>query len=343
MSPLARAVWQQLVTAETINGQHLADHLQVTRAAIWKAVTELRQLGLTIESAHRLGYQLIHPNLPLDPLRIAQIGELSSSNCQLDILDQIDSTNDFLLQRSPSPQWEAVLAEQQQAGRGRRGNLWHSPFAANIYGSLKVRFKEHTAASLSGLSLAVGFVLADVLKEFITQASAHLPATTQANLLKQCAQIKVKWPNDIIMNKHKLAGILIDITGESAGPVTVVIGVGINVRMPDNTVIDQAWTDLYQLLDRQVIPDRNQLAGALLKQLLALCHHVDMHGVPPLSQRWPVYSAYYEQAVCLIQGSQQFHGVEQGITDNGAYLLKTETQIKTIVAGELSLRAASTH
>lgn len=145
------------------------------------------------------------------------------------MLETIDSTNAEAMRQLEAGAGAGLVctAEQQSAGRGRRGRTWVSPFARNLYLSVAWRYHQG-AAALEGLSLAVGVAVARAL------AANGLPA------------VQLKWPNDVIFRGAKLGGVLLEMTGDAAGVCQIVVGVGLNVAMPDSAAvaIDQAWTDI---------------------------------------------------------------------------------------------------
>ncbi|HSJ49279.1 MAG TPA: biotin--[acetyl-CoA-carboxylase] ligase, partial [Gammaproteobacteria bacterium] len=158
------------------------------------------------------------------------------------------------------------LAERQTRGKGRRGRNWVSPYGTNLYLSLSWRFESGLSA-LAGLSLVVGISLIRALQQLGVEGAG------------------LKWPNDIYLQGAKLAGVLIEVSGESAGPCSAVIGIGVNVAMPEQQGrhIDQRWTDLRA---HGIPVARNQLAAALLEQLLPALAEFARHGMQPFQEEW---------------------------------------------------------
>ncbi|MEP5766720.1 MAG: biotin--[acetyl-CoA-carboxylase] ligase [Halieaceae bacterium] len=240
---------------------------------------------------------------------------------ELDLHQQVDSTNAEAMRRVRAGACSGLVcsAEQQLAGRGRRGRAWVSPFASNIYLSLVWEFTGGVAA-LEGLSLAVGVVVAEALGD------CGVPG------------LQLKWPNDILHAGAKLGGILLEIGGDREGGCTVVIGIGLNVKMPDSAAanIDQNWTDIGSIVSPA--PDRNQLLAALLNKLLPLLPAFADHGFAPWKNLWSARDAYAGKAVVVHSGEQQLAGTATGISDSGALLLDAGGTLHTIVGGEVSLR-----
>jgi BirA family transcriptional regulator, biotin operon repressor / biotin---[acetyl-CoA-carboxylase] ligase len=307
-----------------VSGVDIAKQLGISRSAVWKRIDTLRQQGLEIVALAGQGYALQHPLdfLDHDQIQLALDAKTRACLGQLAIAEQVDSTNAWA-QKTPlsnASNADVFLAEQQLAGRGRRGRVWASPYAGNIYLSIHQRFDRHLA-SLSGLSLLVGLSIAKTLRDM------------------QFSTIAVKWPNDIVADQKKCGGILIEVQGDSQGPVIATIGIGLNVRMPRaaGDAIDQAWTDLQQLSPGRVM-SRNSLVAALLNQLLPALRQFEKNGAADELLQWPEYDALRNKAVRVIDGSQEHHGIAVGVTDHGALRLLQDGVEKQYHSGEVSVR-----
>ncbi|UTA47439.1 bifunctional biotin--[acetyl-CoA-carboxylase] ligase/biotin operon repressor BirA [Simiduia sp. 21SJ11W-1] len=311
-----------LADGEFHSGEVLGTLLGVSRAAVWKQLQKLEAFGLAVESVKGRGYRLATPlDLLAEPAIRAAMSEAARKQVTLDLALQIDSTNAYAMRAAAQGQVHglAVLVEQQSAGRGRRGRQWVSPFGANIYLSLVWRFAGG-AASLSGLSLAVGVACARAL------TALGLPG------------VGLKWPNDLLVNGHKLGGILLEMTGDPAGECQVVIGIGINVGMGRQQAagIDQPWTSV-QAQGVQV--PRSRLAAELLSQLVQVLAEFSIKGFAGLRAEWAALDVYKDAPVTLLSVSQSVAGVARGVDDGGALLLETEGGIQAFHGGEVSVRA----
>jgi len=194
---------------------------------------------------------------------------------ELTVLQETDSTNAALLRLPPGQRHaHVVLAEAQTCGRGRRRRSWHSPAGGNIYLSLGWRFAEASVA-LSTLPLVTALCLCRALDR--AGLSGH----------------GIKWPNDVLVDGAKLAGILVETQALGSGPVLAVIGVGLNVRMPGAegdrpaAIIDRPWTDLAAHLppERQSI-SRNEIVALLLEELLPALERFDAKGFAEYRDEW---------------------------------------------------------
>jgi len=306
------------------SGEALAATFGVSRAAVWKRIKRLQNLpGIVVESASGKGYRLSHPLELLQRQRILEhVGEpVRQLLHELHLLVSTESTNSYLQQRCvPSLQGGAAcLAEHQTAGRGRRGRQWISVFGRNLYLSLAWRF-DLALQDLAGLSLVAGVALARVLRE--------------AGL----KELQLKWPNDLLVEEKKLAGILVEASGEASGPCTAIIGVGVNLELDETSgrSIDQPWTDLRAHLE--VMPGRNELAGALLDELVRCCIRYQQEGLTPFLESWCAWDGFLGQEVQLILGDNTLTGICSGLDARGGLILDSGGELRTFYAGEVILR-----
>lgn len=241
----------RLSDGQVHSGAELGGALGVTRAAVHRQIGALEIAGLPVERLQGRGYRLGETMSLLDAARIRASLDTRARALlrEIEVFESVSSTNARLLARADL-HGVACLAEHQTAGRGRRGNAWHASAFGNLMFSVGWRY-EGWPASMTALSLAC--------------------AVAVARGLGRCAitGIGIKWPNDIVWHGRKLAGILIEAAGESAGPCRLVVGVGVNVYMgaAAGRKIDQDWTDLRAIAGQA--PDRNQLAAALISEMLA--------------------------------------------------------------------------
>jgi BirA family biotin operon repressor/biotin-[acetyl-CoA-carboxylase] ligase len=150
----------------------------------------------------------------------------------------------------------------------------------------------------------------------------------------------LKWPNDLYLDGRKLAGLLVEVSGEASGPSRVVIGIGINLRIDPASAsdIDQPWADLRDQLGD--CPPRNRIAGRVLAQLVDTCRRYGEHGLPPFLTDWRRYDIYLGSPVQLRLGEQAIAGRYVGLNDDGNLLLETADGLRSFAGGEVSLRPA---
>lgn len=304
-----------LADGEFHSGEQLGGALGMSRAAINKHIQTVRDWGVDIFTVPGKGYSLPHPIQLLDEAKIHSMLPAGRVN----VLPVIDSTNQYLLDRiGELSSGDACVAEYQQAGRGRRGRKWFSPFGSNLYLSMYWKLDQGPAAAM-GLSLVIGIVMAEVLQRLGAE------------------DVRVKWPNDLYLKDRKLAGILVELTGKTGDAAQLVIGAGINLRMrgPEADTINQGWINLQEA---GVNIDRNELTAMLLKELRAALLHFEKEGLAPFISRWRGLDNFLDRPVKLLIGDQEIHGIERGIDQQGALLLEQDGIIKPYIGGEISLR-----
>ena len=260
------------------SGQALGAALGVSRSAVWKQLQHLESdLNLSIHKVRGRGYQLAAP------LELLEQGQLDTSPWPVSINHSLDSTNAEALRavdRGATAPF-VVLAERQTAGRGRRGRQWVSPFAENIYYSLVLRM-DGGMRQLEGLSLVVGLAVLSALREV------------------GVSDVGLKWPNDVLVNNKKIAGILLELVGDPADVCHVVLGIGINVNMRVASEVDQAWTSVY--LESGVAINRNVLVSKLNDSLrIYLKRHAES-GFSAIQSEWEQNHLWQGREVSLIAG-----------------------------------------
>ena len=297
-----------------------------SRSAIWKAVKSLQLAGVEIYSVRGKGYRLSAQMELLSPEAIlANLDAATRKDVtKLEVIFTLDSTNSRLMEaaRKGVPSGYVCLAEHQQSGRGRRGRNWVSPIGGNLYFSLLWRFTIG-ASQMTGLSLAIAVAVSRALREVGLE------------------MVGLKWPNDIVVSGQKLAGILLEIVGETTGPCAVVVGIGLNVRMPPEkmTEVTQSWVDLETALGSTVA--RNVLAASLITHVIHACQDFDRQGLSPFLDEWHALDAYVGRQVIIQLPNDQLQGVVKGIDHTGALLLGQGNEIRRFHSGEISLRGAA--
>jgi BirA family biotin operon repressor/biotin-[acetyl-CoA-carboxylase] ligase len=241
---------------------------------------------------------------------------------ELEIFPTIDSTNSYLMNRAQNnaPSGSVCFAEEQTAGKGRRGRQWISPQGQNIYGSFLWRFS--SVAGLGGLSLAIGVGVIRVLRQH------------------GFANVGLKWPNDIYSDGKKLGGILIEVTSHTNGSASAVIGLGLNFNLPPNLdCITQAYTNLNEVAPNVTL-ERNFMVAQLLNELLPIAATFEECELAAYLEEWREYDCLFGKSVSLFVGSQQISGIVQGIDENGLLKLQRDDgSIQTFASGEVSFSA----
>lgn len=309
-----------LAPGEWQSGEALALASGLTRAGLAKRVGHLRDWGLHIESKFGQGYRLAKPleRLDLDRIRAGVPQDL-----RVDVQPLVDSTNRVLMDADPAEDPQAIIAEHQSAGRGRRGRDWRSPFGANLYLSTAWTYPLWPQ-QLPALSLAVGVVCARAL---------HAAGVDG---------VRLKWPNDLLVQERKLGGILIEQRGESSGICRVIVGVGINVSMhkSQGSGIDQPWITVDEAMELAGRPpvSRNHLASELLHGLHECLSRYTVKGFEPYREEWLSLDALRGREV-HVPGDDKMRGYGRGIDGSGAFLIETKSGIRQVLSGDVSLRA----
>ncbi|MFC4525228.1 biotin--[acetyl-CoA-carboxylase] ligase [Dyella halodurans] len=314
-----------LAHGDTVSGAFLAERAGVTRAAIWKQVEALRARGVPVESRGTAGYCLPWPLqvLGLQEIRAALPSHVRSHVGALELHWEIDSTSNEIQRRLGTlPDLSMILAETQSAGRGRRGRAWLSPPGLNVYLSCLKRFDAGFAA-LSGLSLAVGVIVMRTLAALGIQGAG------------------LKWPNDVLSDGGKLAGILVELSGEYQGPCAAIIGVGVNVRLTAalREQAGQPINDLANLAHGQA-PDRNLVAASLIAALVEGLRQFEHEGFAGFVEAYGGHDLLRGKPLHLQGALGELDGVGAGVDARGALLLQTPAGVLSIDSADVTVRRA---
>lgn len=310
-----RQILALLSSGQFVSGEQLATELGISRAAVNKHIDALETYGVAIYSVKGRGYKLANPISLIDASRLVK-----SIDNRCFYFDEIVSTNGFMLSHTTElKNGDVCVAEYQSAGRGRRGRTWVSPYGHHLYFSLFWTFPQGMAQAM-GLSLVVACTLVEVLKSFGVE------------------NIGVKWPNDIYLDNKKLAGILIEMSGQADSQCQLIIGVGVNMAMSDEQGkgIDQPWSDLSELVD---MPDKTALVIELQKQLKRDIQLFEREGLAEFKARWQAADLFYGREIRLLMGEKSVEGICRGVDEQGAVLLETADGVQAFIGGEISLRA----
>lgn len=309
------------------SGADIGSRLSVSRSTVWKEIRKLISEGIDVHSVKGKGYRI--PGgldlLDQESIREALSETVSGLIPAIDVFEKVDSTNEVALsraRRAPSHR-TVILAEQQTAGRGRRGRPWVSPYGSNLYFSLIWEF-DGGASVIEGLSLAVGVTLCQAL----TSAGVR--------------NLGLKWPNDLVVQGEKAGGILIELNGDLSGRCQTIIGVGLNIGMPQAAAdaIDQPWVDLRSC--GLAIPGRNKVAAVVLDTLVRGLEVFERYGLPAFLASWRELDVLRDQVVTVAIGDSHVEGVAAGISDDGALLLRlADGTLATFKGGEASLRRSN--
>lgn len=298
-------------------------------AAIRERLLALQQAGVPIDEQADGGYRLTQPFdlLDNDAIVAALPAPVRARMASLEVAWVLDSTNSELQRRPGAADGAAsvLLAERQTGGRGRRGKEWSSPLGAHVYLSLSRTFSGGWAR-LAGLSLVAGVASVEAL-----------------HALGYC-MVRLKWPNDLVVpasdgSLRKLGGLLVDGGGEHAGPARAVIGLGLNVRMPERfgVLIDQPWCDLAQL--PVPTPSRSAIAAAIIARWVPALDEFDRTGLSGFLARYAQLDVIAGQPVRISGETGCVDGVALGLAGDGSLRVRTgDGAERCFHAGEVSVR-----
>ena len=319
MTPLSFSVLRILSDCRFHSGEDIAQTLGVSRASVCNAAKSMAASNLTLDRVRGRGYRLNRPFEWLDRNSVTEMLAEKAGRFNIEIRDSVDSTNSELL-RENGPHGRVLAAEMQTMGRGRMGRSWLSEPGGALTFSLAWKF-DRGAGFLSGLSLAVGIALARAM------ASCGIES------------IRLKWPNDVLYQFHKVAGILIEVKGDMLGPTLAVIGMGINFRLSKaiKENIDQAVTGIDSIPGKN--PGRNKLLAAVLAELSDILETFEERGFEAFRQEWCDRHAYHMKPVRLkLPSGKTEEGRVVGVSEKGEILIESSRGKLAFASGEVSLR-----
>lgn len=318
-TPALKALVKILNDLQFHSGSDLGEKLNISRNAVWKHMSQLLKYGIEIESLQGTGYRLKAPLILLDEVEIQRL-IAAKHPIDLEVFGSIASTNDQFQGKPQCDNLQFCMTEHQTKGRGRFGRAWVSPFGANIILSCRWPLRRDPS-ELGGLSLCVSLAILATLKEFG---------------MEECL---CKWPNDIVYRGQKLAGVLIEVRGESHGLTEAIIGIGLNVNMQEKEgdAIEQAWTSLQKILGSS--QDRNLIAALLIKNVSQYLERFSEKGFADFKAEWAKYNYLKDRTIELKIGSDSVAGIVRGVNDLGHLLLETESGgIHVYSAGDTSIK-----
>lgn len=288
-------------------------------------------MGLEVEAGRGEGYRLPVPVelLSTGAVFAALDAETRMAIEGLDVLFAVDSTSTRLMAaQAPAPgRLRACVAEYQADGRGRRGRQWLSPLGSGVCFSASWRY-EVPPRDLPALSLAVGVAVVEAFEKLGARG------------------VQLKWPNDVVAGAGKLAGILVDVSGESGGPLKVVIGIGSNMRLaPGLRAALAADTAAMPAIGLDAVvptgpPSRNGVVAELLVALRHVLAEFGRDGFAPFADRWCGLDFLSGRNVTVTSGGRTTTGIARGIGPDGALLVDSGGGIRVVMAGDVTLRGA---
>ncbi|MGH8504266.1 MAG: bifunctional biotin--[acetyl-CoA-carboxylase] ligase/biotin operon repressor BirA [Gammaproteobacteria bacterium] len=308
-------------------GERLARNFGVAQMTISRGIEHLKAMGIEVRAVGEQSHRLARRVDLLDAQAILQSIDKRTRAAvdRIEVLPEVDSTNAHLMRAGIAGTAAGLvcLAERQTEGRGRRGRVWVSPFAANVYMSLLWRFNGQ-AVNPGRLTTGIGVAVAEAL--------TSLGAT----------EIALKWPNDVLWRRRKLGGILVERAGYASRRIYFVIGIGLNVHMPEHYApkIGQPWVDLSMVMNGAT-PSRNEVTARLLQATIAELVLLEHGGRKDLAQVWRSYDCNLGRPVALRTPQGVQRGVVMGIDADGRLLLNCGDRQRAFNCGEISLRSVT--
>lgn len=306
---------------EPLSGEEMAARLQVSRNSVWKAVQKLRSEGYSIQAGTNSGYQLVAESGVFSPANIAR--RLTGPACCADIriLEEVTSTNTAAkeLAEQGSSEGTVVIAQRQTAGKGRLGRSFTSPAGTGLYMSILLRPHFSAEDSLS-ITTAAAVAVAEAVE-----------AVTGKNAM-------IKWVNDVYLDGYKICGILTEasIDFETGGLRYAVLGIGVNVQVPDGGFPEEVRDIAGALYEKDAPPEtRTALAAEIVNRFFAFYQSLtDRPYLPEYRRR----SLLTGRKVTLVSGNARQTGTVQGVDDEARLLVRLESgEETTFSAGEVTV------
>lgn len=305
---------------EFLSGEAISQRLNITRAAVWKQIKALKEAGYQIEAQTKKGYRLVKSPRALDEWAIAQELKTKTLGKSIRLYEECPSTNDLAKDwvRQGVEHGTVILAKRQTSGHGRMQRVWESP--------------------LGGLWMSV------ILKPNLNLAdAAKLTLSAGVALAKACQrlyglEVRIKWPNDLVYQGQKVAGILGEVVGEWNTVQTIILGIGINANFKrDQLNPEFPATTLREHLGQDI--DLNQLVGALLEELEQEVQALENGDMAGLRERWMSKAAGLDSTVVVNRAGQQWTGRFKGINETGELVLDHKGTEISFSSGDVKLRA----
>jgi len=302
----------------------LGKKLDRSYSQVLRMINDVIKMGIEIESVRSKGYRFVRKLYLLKKKKIEKYisRRFLKEIVHIDILDEVDSTNDYLMRlaNAENKKIRLCFAEYQTHGKGRRGRIWCSPYGTNIYLSILFPFNKDLM-SLSGLSLSMAVTIANFLKEIGVKDN-----------------IGVKWPNDIVWKDKKISGVLVEVLSEAFNENQVIVGVGLNLHIPKKAaeIIDSKWIDLESIIGEEY--KRNKIAGVLANRIMENFYVFEEKGLAAFMKDWKLFDVLQGNTVTLKTGVEKIKGTACGIDKQGHFILeRKDGNRQSFSAGEVTI------
>ncbi|HEX7655044.1 MAG TPA: biotin--[acetyl-CoA-carboxylase] ligase [Verrucomicrobiae bacterium] len=323
LTPDAKILTALRAHPEGVSGAQLAEQLAISRTAIWARIEDLRKAGYDIEASPHFGYKFISSpdTLHGDDL-LARLGKTRVIGRMIEVFEQTTSTNDVVekLARDGVKEGVVVFAESQTKGRGRLGRKWMSPPRQGLWFSVLLRPVLHPQET--------------------TQLTVISATALRRAIIKVCQlQPDIKWPNDLLLNGRKVAGILTEMSAEMDRVRHVILGIGLDVNQDAAGFPPELRTIATSLKQEAGTPFcRADLATAIIRELDADYARICAGRFAEVADEWEAACVTIGKNVTVHLGDRQFRGRAESLDDDGALLVRTEHgHLERVIGGDVIL------
>lgn len=302
------------------SGQTLSARLGISRAAVWKHIEILRKAGYTIDASPSKGYRLSEGKAPFNGVEISAGLTTEFVGKRLHFFDSVESTNKkaFELGRAGEPDGTAVVADAQSGGRGRLGRFWVSPPGVNLYTSIILR-PDIEPLRAHELTFVAAVATAEAVRGFVPRGPA------------------VKWPNDLLMDSRKVAGILLEMDSEVDRVNFVVVGIGINVNMKSTVFPAELRGKATSIMEKTGFEvKRTEVLRALYSSVEVWYKEYMKEGFAPVLNAWRSFFPSEGKRVKVKAFDREIEGICLGVDQGGALLVRTPSGgVERVVSGDM--------
>ncbi len=310
------------IPGRVVSGGRLSSDLHVSRTAVWKHVAALRELGYRIEAVPSRGYRLLAAPDLLIPEEICTGLHTARIGRKVVCFREIPSTNDaaFKLAEDGAEEGTVVIAEAQSRGKGRLGRHWQSPAGMNLYCSV---------------------ILRPPIPPVMAAQLTFLSAVAAARAIESVTPLRpsIKWPNDLLLNGAKVAGLLNEMSAETEKVNFIVLGIGVNINMRrEHFSGDLRHPATSLLLEGREPVNRVHFTRALLQALDALYDTYLDRGYGPVREEWLTRCNVLGRQVLVAFQEKELSGTAEGIDDEGALMVRSrDGRLERVLAGDVTI------
>ncbi len=304
-----------------VSGQEMCEKFGVSRTAVWKVIRQLKEAGYEIEAVQNKGYHLVSAPDTISESELSSIRNTEWAGCEIFYRKTVDSTNILAKQLAEEdyPNGTLVVADEQLAGRGRRGRTWQSQAGMSVYMTLVLK-PDINPNNASMITLVSAMAVAKAIRSVTGERAL------------------IKWPNDIVMNGKKVCGILTEMSAQFDYVNHIVVGIGINVHnasFPEE--IAGVASSLFLETGRHL--KRAELIEAVLEAFEEYyAVYLETQDLSGLVKEYNENLVNVNQSVRVLDPKEPFEGKAMGITARGELIVDTWESRKLVSSGEVSVR-----